>query len=111
MRCPNVIKMLRPDNLGVENLERFVREVQLTSQLTHPSAVAVFDYGHHVDGRFYYVMEYLGGGIDLGRLVREHGPQPSGRVVSILVQVCGALAEAHARGFAHRDIKPENIIL
>ena len=70
----------------------------------------VYDYGRAADGSFYYVMEYLDGPT-LEELVRRAGPLPPGRVVYLLRQLCGALAEAHAAGLVHRDLKPGNVIV
>ncbi len=104
------IKVLEKDELTSTAASRFAREVQLTAQLRHPNTIAIFDYGCTDDGTFYYVMEYIEG-ITLQELIDQYGRQSPGRVISLLIQMCGSLSEAHLRGIVHRDIKPANILL
>lgn len=110
LRRPTAIKLLPSGRHGEQRLQRFEREVQMTSRLTHPNTIAIYDYGRTEEGLLYYVMEYIDG-IAFDRLVATYGPVPASRVAHLLRQVCGALAEAHEVGLVHRDIKPANLML
>ncbi|HTQ06417.1 MAG TPA: serine/threonine-protein kinase [Polyangiaceae bacterium] len=106
------IKILHPKLAGRKDLtSRFRREARAMSQLTHPNTAKVFMYGEaEEDGSLYIVMEMLEGK-NLNQTVRKEGPMQPDRAIPILIQVCGALQEAHDLGIVHRDLKPENIFL
>jgi eukaryotic-like serine/threonine-protein kinase len=111
LKRPCAVKFIRPElAANASNAARFTREVQAVTALSHTNTVRVYDYGQADDGSFYFVMEYLDGPT-LEELVKTSGPLPAGRVVHLLRQVCGALAEAHAAGLVHRDLKPGNVIV
>ncbi|HUS28352.1 MAG TPA: serine/threonine-protein kinase [Kofleriaceae bacterium] len=110
LRRPTAIKMLAPDRNSATDLQRFENEVQHTARLTHPNTIAIYDFGRSREGTFYCAMELVDGP-SLEEVVRQDGALPAWRVVHLLRQICGALAEAHAMGIIHRDIKPANLML
>ncbi len=110
LRRPTAIKVLEADASGGEAIARFEREVQVASQLTHPNTIDIYDFGRAPDGTFYYAMELVVG-YTLDGVVTQGGPLPEGRVVHVMSQVCGSIAEAHRAGMIHRDLKPSNVML
>jgi hypothetical protein len=106
---PVAIKILPSDLAAQEQfLERFHREADALSRLSHPNVVTVFDRGE-VDGQPYLVMEYVEG--TSLRDVMRHGPLPADEALRVVSSVLAALEHAHANGIVHRDIKPENVLL
>lgn len=90
-----------------DRVKRFEVEARAIASLNHPGIVTVFDVGH-ADGVSYIATEYVE-----GKTLREliGGEFKIRNIVLNSIQICDALAAAHANGIIHRDIKPENIMI
>jgi eukaryotic-like serine/threonine-protein kinase len=93
--------------------ERFEREAQAISRLTHPHICVLYDVGRVPlaggGDRQFLVMELVDGETLAARLKR--GPMPLDQTLRGATQIAGALAAAHSQGIVHRDLKPANIML
>lgn len=91
---------------------QFLREAQALFELMgrNRHIPRVLDYGKTERGDSYMVMEYLRG-LDLAQLIQREGPLSWPRAARLTLQLCDALAAAHARDILHRDIKPANCFL
>lgn len=104
------LKILKADFLRDENIrKRFMYEARTISNLRHPNALRLFDFGQAPDGSFYMVMELLEGESLADRLAYAFVSFRD--VFNIVPPVCGVLFEAHENHVIHRDLKPENIYL
>lgn len=90
-------------------LHRFLNEVKLARQVSHPNVCRVYDVTE-ADGRHFLSMEYVDGE-DLAALLKRIGRLPGEKSVEIARQLCAGLAAAHDAGILHRDFKPANVML
>ncbi len=103
------IKTLHPYFAGGSLRERFLREAQLLGRLTHPNIARLLDAGVSPDGLVFIVLEYVDGvSIDVWCDERRLAV---GQRLRLFMNVCGAVAHAHANLIVHRDIKPSNILV
>jgi serine/threonine protein kinase len=102
------LKILHPDqSCQPDIVRRFVQEARAASLVRSPHVIDIIDVGVTPDGLAYMAMELLDGE-DLAQLLAREGPLPWSRLGPMILQICDALAAAHAQGIVHRDIKPEN---
>ena len=105
------IKFVRSDALdNDEAIERFLREARSAARLRSEHVARVLDVGRLESGAPFMVMEFLEGA-DLAQTLMRDGPMAVDLAASLMIQVCEAVAEAHAAGIVHRDLKPENLFL
>ncbi|HEY3500184.1 MAG TPA: serine/threonine-protein kinase [Polyangiaceae bacterium] len=112
------VKILHPDLCRDETLvARFQREGRAAARVRHPNVIEVHAIGNlpprerSPERQPYLVLEYLDGLSLRSLLSAGNGSLPLARALHIVLQLCDALGEAHARGIVHRDLKPENLML
>jgi hypothetical protein len=87
---------------------RFLREVDIMRNLSHPGIIKVLDSGLEEEC-YYYSMEYMPGGSLIRRM--ERGKMPLKEAIELFIPICNAMACAHDHAVIHRDLKPANILL
>ena len=98
------------DLAGEDATQRLMRGARIWIKLRHPNIVSVLevhpDYGGHAGVIVYEMI----GGTNLEDLLRERHLSVA-QIVSVMLQVCDALATLHALGVVHREVKPRNILV
>ncbi len=106
---------------GGDGLARFVREAQVTAQLSHPNVVPVYGLEETDQGSPALTMKLIHG-ITFAEYIKQcsssmgtpeydherHGQ--NGRIEHFL-RVCDAISYSHSRGVIHRDLKPDNLMI
>ena len=105
---PVALKLLPHGFASSDLVARFQVERRILARLAHPHITRLLDGGEH-NGRPYFAMEYVDGApitdfCDAERLGVD------GRL-RLVLQICDAVAYAHAEGVIHRDLKPPNLLV
>ncbi len=104
------VKVLRLEYANDEEfIERFHREAQAATSLTHRNIVNIYDVGEE-EHILYMAMEYVDG-LTLKEYIQRYGPIDVEESIRIMQQVSSAITHAHANELVHRDIKPQNILM
>lgn len=104
------LKVIRRECLNNPRaVQRFLREIRVTSKLEHAHIVRALD-ADQVEGVYYIAMEYVEG-IDLARLIKQSGPLPVAQACDYIRQAALGLQHASDLGIVHRDIKPSNLLV
>lgn len=90
-------------------IARFEAERQTLAIMDHPNIARVLDAGATMEGRPYFVMDYVPGApiteyCDANRLSLHER-------IAVFIKVSRAVEHAHQKGIIHRDLKPSNILV
>jgi serine/threonine protein kinase len=104
------LKLLKHEIAADDSMiERFRNELKIARKIAHKNVCRMYDLGKE-GKRHFITMEYVDGK-DLKSTIRKTDRLPEDKALSIAIEVCAGLAEAHELGVVHRDLKPQNIMI
>ena len=105
------LKVIRPGLSENEKFrERFLREAQAISRLSHPNILPLIEFGEEQE-TLYLVMPLVREGTLRDLIRQREGALPLEEAIMLFLQLCSAVQYAHEQGIIHRDIKPQNVLL
>ena len=107
-----MIELFADESQRAKAVEDFRREAAVLARLKHPSIPTIYD-NFIEGGRYYLVMEWIGGG-DLAEQMRAHGGiVEEATVAKWAAQICDVLFYIHTQNppIIYRDLKPANLML
>lgn len=119
LRRTVALKVLSPAHVSDPvRVQAFVEEAIITGGLEHPNIVPAYDLGCSPRLGLYYTMKRLTGR-PLSQIIEalyEGDPATTHsfgmyRLLGCFIELCRAVAYAHARGVLHCDLKPENVLI
>lgn len=97
--------------------KRFMREAQITAQLSHPAIVPVYGLDFNEENQPFLIMKKIEGKTltEYIEACRKHDEDNElfgiKARIERLIHVCSAMSYAHNHGVIHRDLKPDNIMV
>lgn len=101
------VKLLLDSDMKAASAKRFMREAEISAQMSHPHIVNVYEFG--TTPQCYIVMEYIEGQ-SFHDMLEEKNDSLRNKL-EIFRQVCEAIEYAHSQKVIHRDLKPQNIMV
>ena len=105
------MKIIHKDQiqLGSEEEQALIKEINIVKTLDHPNIMKVFEY-YNNDNCLFIISELLSGG-ELFDKIKENKFLKEEVCAYLMKQIFSAVDFCHEKKIIHRDLKPENVLI